>query len=71
MRSVRSTSQSRTSPSQGRRSRIGAWRRWLHVKRGHAVLRTVVRDYTMHHNRYDFYWRRGWACVQCDKVWPA
>lgn len=45
-------------------------RRWWHLRRGHTVVTTPVRDYSVREGRYEFFFRPGWLCVQCRAIWP-
>ena len=46
-------------------------RRWKHRRDGHLVVRRAIRDYTVRDGLFDFYWRRGFLCVQCKEEWPT
>ena len=44
-------------------------RRGHHRRLSHIVVRTVVRDVKAVRGEFEFYWRRAFRCLQCQKSW--
>lgn len=45
--------------------------RWLHRKRGHLVVKTNIRDYSVIKGEFQFYWRPGYRCMTCKAEWAT
>ena len=54
-------------------SRIGLIRRLWHLRvLHHSVAGSIVRDVRTwkQNRRIEFYYRRGWVCMECKALWP-